>query len=650
MPRPRVITVAASAVACALAVVGIVATTSVGTWGDDRAAQLLVDAAIGIGCPLAATLMHLGRALDRGARALAAVLLVTGVASAAAAATTGLALAATDPGGTAGWWVQLQSFLWVPGFLPLLTLVPLLYPDGLLPGRLWSATAYASVGGIVLLTVGVGLLDEQFVARTTIPKPLVVEGSLVIALAGAALLVPCVLLALASLLLRFRRSDGLRRRQVVVLLAAAAVVAVVTGVQGLVPSPADVLVQAVAVLLPPLAIGIAVTRHRLYDLDLAVCRALAASSLSVCLVGAYLSVFALLQALTGERSVLSAAVAAGVAGLVLQPLGRRLSVSVDRLYFGHRSDPYAVTSRLAARLAAGVDVAEVPEIVSSSLVEDLHLQDVRVLAQTESPEAAYTFPLRHRGATVGWLAVSPRVGENMLDTRDTAVLEVVADQAAPAVAALHLHRELQRSREQLVAAREEERHRIRHDLHDGLGATLAGLRLQVETAQDLVEHPTASRLLSAAGEGVAVAVAEVRTICEGLRPPGIDDLGLPRALVALASRLDGPALEVSVDVDEGLALDPALEVAVYRIASEGLANAARHARARRAGLEVTCDGAVLVVVRDDGRGIPADAAPGLGLASIRTRAEEVGGSVTIRSDVDGTEVRATLPLTVGGRA
>lgn len=659
-------------VALLLCVVAVVATTAAGAWGSAAAAQMLVDIAVGLGYPLVATLMQRSRSLDRGARALAWVLLVAGVAAAAAAATTALALAATEPTGAARLWAQLQSFLWVPGFVPLLTLVPLLYPDGLLPGRGWRWVAGVSVAGTGLLAVGLALYPEAFDGGVRLAKLVTAEeAARVLTLLGAVVLVPCSVMALVSLAVRYRRSTGLRRRQVVVLLAAAGVLAAVTAAQGLLPSPVDVLLQAGATLLLPVAIGIAVTRDRLYDLDLAVCRALAAASLSVCLVGAYLSLVTLLQAVTPARSALSAAVAAGVVGVVLQPLGKRLTAAVDRVYFGHRADPYALTSHLASRLAAsGVDVADVPALVCSTVVDDLRLRGAELWLAHGSGEVLAAsagrigdggsegFPLRHRGETVARLVVDPRAGEHRVDARDAAVLQGVADQAAPAVAALHLHQELQHSREQLVAARESERRWLRHELHDGLGATLAGLRLQVETAHDLVDHPTAERLLVAAGEGVAAAVAEVRTICEGLRPPGIDDLGLSRALVALASRINTPDLEVRVAVDDTLQLDPAVEVALYRIAAEALANVTRHSGADRAALEVTAGDRVELVVRDNGIG-PDRTDPahrtrgsGLGLASIRRRAEEVGGSARIARGPDGrgTEVRATLPVTVGGPA
>ena len=144
----------------------------------------------------------------------------------------------------------------------------------------------------------------------------------------------------------------------------------------------------------------------------------------------------------------------------------------------------------------------------------------------------------------------------------------------------------------------------------------------METAQALTENTKAASLLTSAGEGVATAVAEVRTICEGLRPPGIDDLGLPRALAALAARMESPGLVIDVRIETRLDLDPAVEVALYRIATEALANVARHSGAGRAALEVRADDRVDLLVRDDGVGLDAPgqratAGSGLGLSSMR---------------------------------
>lgn len=661
---------AVAAVASLAAAAALVVLAIDGVWELPPAPQVLVDATVGLVYPLTGLVILLARATGHGTRALAWVLLASGLAAALAALTTAVALAATTASAAVGVAVQLQSWLWVFGFVPLLTWVPLLYPDGLLPGRAWRVVGAAATAGSVLLAAGVGLYPEEFHGTATVAKPVTSEPAAVVLTALAAvLLVPSVAASVASLVLRLRRSEGLRRRQVVVLLAAAGVLLATTLAQGVIPSPADVIAQAAAVALLPVAMGVAVTRHRLYDLDVAVCRLLVTASLAVCLVGIYLTAFAVLQALGSDRSALSAAVAAGISGALIHPLGRRLWAGADRLFYGDRADPYAVTSRLSSRLAAGVDVAEVPVVVCETVVSSLRLgaaevwllvdgEERRVARAGDAAAADERFALRHRGETVGWIVVAPRPGERHVTERDAAILTGLADVAAPSVAALQLHQELLRSRELLVAAREAERQRLRRELHDGLGATLAGLRLQVESAEALVSEPAAQRLLAAAGRSVSHAVAEVRTITDGLRPPGIDDLGLGHALRLLAERHRAPGLAVDVEIGDAAGVSAATEVAAYRIAAEALANV-RHADATRVrlGLSRTRDALVLVVA-DDGVGPHSADDPsrgsGLGVASMRQRAEEIGGSLTVgtadggTASRPGTEVRAVLPSLLEG--
>ena len=167
--RARVTPVVAVS-AVVLAGSALVVTTAADAWSLTPAPQLLVDAVVGTTYPLIGALMLLAGRLGRGAALLARVLVAAGAASAAAALSTALAMTAPAPTEAARLWSQLQSFLWVPGFLPLLTLVPLLYPDGLLPGRTWRWAARASVAGIVALTVGVALYDETLVGRVPCPS------------------------------------------------------------------------------------------------------------------------------------------------------------------------------------------------------------------------------------------------------------------------------------------------------------------------------------------------------------------------------------------------------------------------------------------------------------------------------------------------
>jgi signal transduction histidine kinase len=674
---PWGLAVAAASLGAALAA-AVVITVGDG-WGLEPAREVVVDLAVGLTYPAIGAVVLLARDLGRGTRQLAWVLLGAGTAAALSSLAAAVVLTAPGTSGVVTALAQVQSWLWVPGFVPLVTLVPLLYPDGLPPGRLWRWVAGASLVGTALLAAGVALYPEAVQGRVSVDKPVTsLTAAHVLYATGSALLVPAALLAAASLFVRLRRSSGLRRRQVVVLLAAAGLLLVVTAAQGLVPAPANTLAQAGAVALVPVAIGVAVTRHRLYELDVAVCRALVASSLAVCLTGTYLTVFALARAVAPGSSALGTALAAAVTGVLVQPLARRLSAGVERLFYGDRADPYAVSSRLASRLAEQrLDVAEVPQAVCDTVVEALRLESAsihlagsdRVVGaaslhdgETAASATPARFPLRHRGTEVGTLTVTARPGEAAVDLRDAEVVATLADQAAPAIAALQLHQQLQRSRESLVLAREEERLRLRRDLHDGLGATLAGLRLQVESAQALVREPGVASLLSAAGRGVTSAVEEVRGITDGLRPPALDELGLAAALQLVAERVSTAVLHVRVDVPTVHA-GAAVEVAAYRIASEALANVARHSGATEATLSLALESdngsrvpSLVVEVGDNGRGLPpsghaSTSGSGLGLAAMRQRAEELGGSLEVASSADrgpsgrtGTLVRAVLPL------
>ena len=216
--------------------------------------------------------------------------------------------------------------------------------------------------------------------------------------------------------------------------------------------------------------------------------------------------------------------------------------------------------------------------------------------------------------------------------------------------------ELQRSRESLVSAREEERRRLRRDLHDGVGPQLAALMLELETASDLVsDNLEASALIAKLSDRVREIVSDVRRSVHALRPPALDELGLVGALREGAIYYGPEGLHVSVENPEELShLPAAVEVACYRIAQEALANVVRHARASHCSIRIRLDdeaGALSVEVQDDGRGIRADDSAGVGMISMRERTEELGGWCTVESVVGGgTLVRALLPLQTEGEA
>jgi signal transduction histidine kinase len=237
-----------------------------------------------------------------------------------------------------------------------------------------------------------------------------------------------------------------------------------------------------------------------------------------------------------------------------------------------------------------------------------------------------------------------------LRTNDRRLLEDLAGQLGTAVHAGGLITALQQARERLVLTREEERRRLRRDLHDGLGPALAGLTLKAETTRNLmISDPAAvDAALLGLRRGIQATVADVRRLVEGLRPPALDDLGLLGALSEAAQRLgaDGE-VEITVQVPADLPpLSAAAEVAAYRICLEALTNTVRHADATRCTISVGAQsGGLRVAVADDGCGIRTPQG-GNGLHTMRERAEELGGRLTVSSHRDrGTMVEAFLPVT-----
>jgi signal transduction histidine kinase len=248
---------------------------------------------------------------------------------------------------------------------------------------------------------------------------------------------------------------------------------------------------------------------------------------------------------------------------------------------------------------------------------------------------------------VGELVVAVPPGG--LGARGELLLTDLARHAAVVAHAVALQDAVQRSREEVVVAREEERRRIRNDLHDDLGPRLAATALQLENAVELVrEDPgRAVQVLERATGYLRGGVTDVRRIVDDLRPAALDELGLVQAVREHAARLGEHGIAASVDADGDLtALPAAAEVAAYRIAAEAMTNVARHAGARHLSVRLTrTDDGVTIGVTDDGRGLPDDLVPGVGLGSMHQRAAELGGTCVVRGTAGtGTTVEATIPV------
>jgi signal transduction histidine kinase len=264
-------------------------------------------------------------------------------------------------------------------------------------------------------------------------------------------------------------------------------------------------------------------------------------------------------------------------------------------------------------------------------------------------------PLIYQAETVGYLLLAARAGDTFGRT-DSRLLTDLARQAGVAVYAVRLTASLQRlstslqqAREHLVTTREEERRRLRRDLHDGLGPTLASLTFKVDAARNLLtqDYEKADRLLLGVSQQAQEAIADIRRLVYNLRPPALDELGLLSALREHMALYQHQGLEVEFDTPSTLPPIPAaVEVAVYRIVQEALTNVARHAEAQHCLLRLSIDAETLhLAITDDGKGIPVGHCIGVGLHTMYERASELGGSCTITAGSSGgTTVRVTFPL------
>ena len=263
--------------------------------------------------------------------------------------------------------------------------------------------------------------------------------------------------------------------------------------------------------------------------------------------------------------------------------------------------------------------------------------------------------LTYGGQPAGSLTVGLREGERRLDRADRRVLGLLAAPLAVAVHATVVSAELQASRERLVGAREEERRRLRRELHDGVGPTLTGIALTADAAANLLgDPPRARELLDSLRRDTRAALADVRRVVEDLRPPALDELGLVDALrqraEQLGRRADGAVVRVRVDVPPDVpALPAAVEVAAYRIATEALTNIARHSQAGSAVVRLTYGDGFEVSVSDDG---PTSGPwpPGTGLQAMRERVAELGGAFHAGPSPAGGRVHATFPWPPDERA
>ncbi|WP_158291071.1 sensor histidine kinase [Kribbella antiqua] len=541
-------------------------------------------------------------------------------------------------------------------WLVLVLWLPLVFPDGTARPTRLRRTTRAVVGAALGCFAATLLLSPRLTRLefAGIDSPIGLPHVMVTpmgALAGISLFlgVVSVGLTVACLVQQYRLSGSLGRQQT--LIFGLAFVPPVLAFGASFTDSAGPWLFGLCTLPLPVAIGTAVLQRRLYDLPLVVNRSVTYGSLWLLIAALYALVVGGVGALLRQQGAIWLPwVAAGVVAVSFAPLRDGLQRAANQLTFGQWAQPHEVLDRTARRLADAGDVSALLDSLAGELATDLGLRYVEItgrgghtLASSgERPDDLDELVLTAYGEPVGAL----RWRKRPLRDGDRALLTTVAAQLGSVVHADGLLASVRAAQERLVLAREEERRRLRRDLHDGLGPTLAALLLQVDTLRNTAaEDATRSGLLELRSR-IQDTVVDVRRIVEGLRPAALDNLGLAEAIHQLAARFSREGLSLTVDVEENAGLPAAVEVAVYRIVQEAVTNAARHSGSARVQVAVRrFDGRLEVCVVDDGSGLITPRTDGVGLGSMRERAEEIGGQLeVVPAPGRGTTVRALLPI------
>ena len=492
---------------------------------------------------------------------------------------------------------------------------------------------------------------EAMDSPTGLPDELAPVADLV-ALFGLGLCIAALVVAVAGLAHRWRSGGELRRQQLLWLCVAFA--APVLFLPLIATRIVDPWMFAVVVIPVPVAIAVAILQRRLYDVQLPSpehspgwgCRPWSRSSTPLPWV-----VLARCSSQSGAHWLPWAG--AGVVAVSFAPLHRLFQQMVNRLVYGQWTQPAEVLAATGRRLADAADVPALLQTLVTELQTGLALERVeirdrsgRLLADQGDHRLATAeqLLLTAYGIPVGalrWRGPRLRLAERRL-------LEDIALQVGGVVHAAGLLESVRATQHRLVLAREEERRRLRRDLHDGLGPQLAALTMQVDTLRNRLGLPgidVDAELILMRGH-IQTTVSDVRRVVEGLRPPALDELGLTGAIQQLARRMAGPSLEAGVEIEPLPALPAAVEVALYRIVQEALTNVVKHSAATRARILVRAHSdAVVLEVSDDGSGAAAARDGGIGLISMRERAEQISGRLSIDAYPDrGTCIRAWLPL------
>jgi signal transduction histidine kinase len=411
----------------------------------------------------------------------------------------------------------------------------------------------------------------------------------------------------------------------------------------------------------PVCITIAITRHHLWNIDIVINRTLVYGALTLATMALYIWVVGTLgNTLQVGDSAFIAFLTTGLIAVIFNPLRERLQSWVNRLMYGDRDDPYSVLASLGKQLENSARIDTTLPAIVKTIAKTLKLPYVAISLANEDDDgltAAYgtlphyhpeEFPLLNQGESIGTLILARRSESESFTQAEKLLLADLTRQVGVAAHNVRLTADLQHSRQRIITAREEERRRLRRDLHDGLGPQLASQTLTLNAIEKLIDRDpkNAKKLIHDLRTQSQEAITSIRHLIYELRPPTLDELGLAEALKEGSANYRG-TVQVEIDMPETLPpLPAAVEVAAYHIAQEAIVNAIRHAQASicRVRLEII-NKSLHIEIKDDGRGLPDGLKAGVGFHSMQERVNELNGQIEFDSSPgEGTSVWVKLPL------
>jgi len=569
----------------------------------------------------------------------------------------------------------LSNVLW-PIPLAALILLFLLFPTGRLPSPRWRPVLWLvmvillvlSLGALILATAG---WSQPFAGIDVSAGSVGAVAKTVIVIAVLAEII-ALLLSVASLVVRFRRSTGEERLQLKWFVSAAAVAAVAFIVGIFIDAPFVSVLVSISLMFLYVAIGIAMLKHNLYDIDLIINKTITYGAIAAFITAIYVIVVVVIGALIGVTEGVSL-LATAVVAVAFQPIRRRAQQFANRLVYGERATPYEVLSRFSEHVGetySGEDIlVRMARLLAegtgaTSAVVWLRVGDeVRPaatwptngaiataipLAAGEPPVvdgATVSIPVRHQRELLGLLTVTKPPSEPLSPVEEKLVVDL-AGQTGLVLANSRLIEDLRASRQRLVAAQDAERRRLERNLHDGAQQQLVALAVRLRLARttaskDLAE---ADRMLEQLEGDVTRALENLRELARGVYPPLLADRGLVAAIEAQARRSPVP---VHVEADGIGRYQQELETAVYFCTLEALQNAAKYAQANEVAVSLLEDqGELVLSIRDDGRGFDRAETPfGAGLQNMADRLAALGGTLSVRSRPGaGTTIEGRVPV------